>query len=257
MTADWYDYPQYYDLAFADETPREVAFLSAAWERYARGPVRRVLEPGCGSGRLIVALAARGYQPLGFDTNARSLDYLRRKLRRRGLRARVFAADMTDFELARPVDAACSTFNTFRHLTSEAAALGHLRAMARALRPGGVFILGLHLLPLDVEESCVERWTARRGQMRVTFTLRVVAFDRRRRQERLRVSLCAARPGGTLRLRTEFDFRLYTPAQFRRLLGQVPELELCDVFDFDYALDEPVEFDDWLTDAVFVLRRRG
>jgi SAM-dependent methyltransferase len=255
--ADWYDYPQYYDLAFRSETRAEVQFIEAACRKYCPFVIRRMLEPGCGSGRLIVALAARGYEMLGFDRNERSLEYLRRRLVRRSLRADVFHADMIDFRLARPVDAAFNTWNTFRHLTTEGAARRHLQCVADSLRPGGIYILGLHLLPLDVSEECVERWSASHGATKVTVTLRVIATDRRQRVEVIRISMLVRTKTRELRLRTEFPFRMYTARQFRRLLASVPQFELCDVFDFWYEIDRPLELNDDITDAVFVLRKRS
>jgi hypothetical protein len=49
---------------------------------------------------------------------------------------------------------------------------------------------------------------------------------------------------------------MYTAAQFRRLLTAVPQLELCDVYDFWFDIDQPLELNDEITDTVFVLRRR-
>ncbi len=88
-------------------------------------------------------------------------------------------------------------------------------------------------------------------------TLRVLATDRRRRIERLRVSLLVRTDGKELRLRHEFPFRMYTAAQFRRLLKQVPLLELRDVYDFWYDIDDPLRLSDELSDTVFVLRKRS
>ena len=51
--------------------------------------------------------------------------------------------------------------------------------------------------------------------------------------------------------------RLYTADQFRRTLRAVPEFELLDVFDFWYDIDDPLKFDDEITDTVFVLRKRS
>ena len=143
----------------------------------------------------------RGYHITGFDLNRPSLDYLRRRLARRRLRADVFEADMADFRLSRPVDAAFCTVNTFRHLLTERSARQHLNCVAQSLRPGGIYILGLHLLPMDASEEDSERWTAREGRTQVTVTLRVLSTDRRRRIERLRMSLLARTAGKELRLR--------------------------------------------------------
>ena len=87
----------------------------------------------------------------GFDLSQPALSYLRRRLARRLLHAKTFEADMSDFRLDRPVDAAYCTVNTFRHLLTEQTARDHLQCVAASLRPGGIYILGLHLLPLDLE----------------------------------------------------------------------------------------------------------
>jgi SAM-dependent methyltransferase len=257
IESSWYDHPQYYDLAFRSETRQEAAFIEAACRKYCPFPPRRLLEPACGTGRLITALAARGYRMTGLDLSRPALGYLQRRLVRRGLRATVLHADMADFRLPRPVDAAYCTFDSFRHLLDEAAARAHLECVAASLRPGGIYILGMHLLPPDASEECLERWTARHGRTHVTVTLRVLWADRRRRLETLRVNLLVRSPGRELRFRDDFQFRLYTAGQFRRLLAGVPSLELCDVYDFWYEIDEPQVLDDQISDTVFILRKRA
>ncbi len=256
--ASWYDHPQYFDMVFRDETAAEVAFFERAFKRFAKGDVRRLLEPGCGSGRLVAAMAARGYELAAVDLSEPMLAYLRRRLRRRGLAAELVHGDMTRMEFDEPFDAAFCTFNTFRHLTRQADAVSHLRSVAANLRPGGLYLLGFHLIPLDADPECIERWRARHAGTDVHVTLRVIDFDRRKRQETLRVSLKATTRGGRVeRIRSEFPLRIYTATQAKRLLEQVDdELELVEVFDFDYDIDSPRKFDDDLTDALFVLRRR-
>jgi len=256
IDATWYDYPQYYDLAFRGETRLEADFIEAACRKYCAFRVRRLLEPACGTGRLIAELARRGYRMTGLDLSRPSLGYLRRRLARRGLRATVFEADMADFRLPGPVDAAYSTFDGFRHLLTERAAQRHLECVAEALRPGGIYILGFHLLPPDAPEECIERWTERHAGTQVTVTLRVLATDRRRRLETLRVNLLVRTRAREIRLRHDFPFRMYTAGQFRRLLAKVPSLEFSDVYDFWYEIDHPLELDDEISDTVFILRRR-
>jgi SAM-dependent methyltransferase len=255
--SNWYDQPRFYDIAFCSETALEAEFVEAACRKFCPFPARRLLEPACGTGRLVTEMAARGYQVTGFDLNGPSLEYLRRRLTRRGLRADVFVADMADFSLPETVDAAVCTVNTFRHLLTEEAARRHLECVAQSLRPGGIYILGFHLLPMDASEEDCERWTERQGKTQVTVTLRVLATDRRRRIERLRVSMLARTGAKEFRLRDEFSFRMYTAAQWRRLLKSVPALELCGVYDFWYEIDNPMPLNDDRTDTVFVLRKRA
>ncbi len=146
LVGNWYDYPQYCDIAFQAYTQREADFIEAACRKYCRFDVRRFLEPACGSGRLLTGLAARSYQVTGFDISQPALSYLRRRLTRRRLRAETFEAEMSDFRLGRPVDAAYCTISTFRHLLTEQAARG-----AGGARPPGVHCRqpssGRHLCP--------------------------------------------------------------------------------------------------------------
>ena len=251
-----YDYPQYWDLAFRSETRLEADFIEAAAAKYCRFPVRRLLEPGCGGGRLVVEMAARGYGVTGFDLSESAVRYVAQRLRRRRLPGTVCVADMADFEFAKRFDLAFNTFNTFRHLTSERLARSHLRAVARQVRPGGIYILGFHLLPPDADPDDCERWSARHGKTRVTVTLRVLSFNRRTRIEVIRFCLLVRGPGAPLRLRTDYPYRIYTATQFRSLLRSVPEWELCDVYDFWYDIDEPLKLNDDMGDTVFVLQRR-
>ena len=109
LEASWYDYPRYYDIAFRSETRPEADFIEAACRKYCPFPARRLLEPACGTGRLLTALAGRGYRMTGVDLSRPSLEFLRKRLARRGLRGRVMEADMADFRFPRPVDAAYST----------------------------------------------------------------------------------------------------------------------------------------------------
>src|SRR5215831_16760769 len=164
LVANCYDYPQYYDIAFQTYTQLEADFIDAACRKYCPFEVRRLLEPACGTGRLITELAARGYQMIGFDLSEPALSYLRRRLARRRLHAEIFEGEMSDFRVSRPVDAAYCTVNTFRHLLTEQAARRHLKCIADSLRPGGIYILGLHLLPLNGKEENVWHWTQQRRE---------------------------------------------------------------------------------------------
>lgn len=254
----WYDYPQYYDMVFQDETESEANFIEAACQKYADGPCRRLFEPACGSGRLVAELAARGHDMVGLDLSEKSLDYLRERLAQQELTAELVQGDMTQFVLNEKADAAYSMVNSFRYLLTEEDARAHLQCVARSLRPGGLYLIALHLLPPDASEESTETWTAEEGNMHVTATLHVVETDRPARRETLQINLLVRNDGKeSLRLRHRFQFRMYNAAQFRRLLRSVPEFELCDVFDFWYELDKPMKLNDELGDAALVLRKRS
>lgn len=253
--ADCYDHPRYWDLAFDDETQYEAEFIRQASEKYSPFPVHRILESGCGGGRQTIELARRGYNVSAFDLNASAVSATQRRLRRTKLSADVFAADMTDFSVPHHFDLAHCFVNSFRHLITEAQALSHLQCMARSLRLGGLYLLGFHLLPPDADEEDSERWTVHSRGLRITTTIRVLEFSRRKRLEVVRFSLRVRSPKVDLKLRTDHTLRIYRADQFRSLLKKVPELQLLDVYDFCYDISEPLKLDDQLGDAVFVLQR--
>ncbi len=256
--ATWYDHPHYFDLFFRDETAAEIAFFESAFQRFTRRDVQRLLEPGCGSGRLVVELAERGYEITGLDLSQAMLDYSAQRLAKEGLHAELVLGDMTSMNFKRKFDSAFCTFNTFRHLIREDDALQHLRSVANHVRKGGLYILGFHLIPLDADPECTERWTAKDRGSRLSCTLRVIDFDRSSRQELLRVSIKVTKKNGQIeRIRGEFPLRIYTPGQAKRLLRKVENVwGIAGIYDFDYDIDRPREFNNDLTDALFVLQRR-
>lgn len=254
---DWYDYPQYFDLGFQDETEKEVAFLPLAFERFGTGELKRILEPGCGSGRLVVSLAEKGYDVTGFDLSDSMLNFLNKQLAKKKLKATTYKQDMTSFEVDKPYDVVLNTFNTFRHLLTEEAAESHFHAVAKALRPGGLFFFGLHLLPHYADDRCIERWTSKTGKTSVTFTLKVTEWDRRKRVETLRISMLIRKQNQPpTRVRSEIFLRTYRLQQLQSLLKKIPELELVETYDFWYEIDEPIKLTRDSSDSLLVFRKR-
>lgn len=255
---DWYDLPRYYDLVFGEGTSREARFLEGVHARYGTGARTRprVLEPACGSGRLVAALARRGWSVRGFDLNERMLDHARARLRRARLRARLDVQDLASFRVAGAFELAHCLVSTFKYLLDERAAAEHLRRVARALVPGGVYVLGLHLTDYAQSGRLRERWVAGRGSERVVCNIQSWPPDRRRRLEHVRSRLVVESPKGIRRLETCWDFRTYDARQLGRLLARVPALELVAVHDFCYELERPVELGPDAFDVVLVLRRR-
>ncbi len=255
IRAHIYDYPKYYDLLFGSDWKAEFDFLQAVFGRHALRPVRRVFEPACGTGRLLVKLAQAGYEVAGNDLNRRAIDYCNARLARRGVPAAATVGDMADFRLRRRVDAAFNTISSFRHLATEKQAEAHLRAVGCALAPGGIYVLGIHLTPPGRRDCDEESWSARRGSLGVISHMWSIHVDRRRRQQRVGMTLDVYTPTRVFRLEDEILFRTYTDRQFLRLLGRVDELELVETYDFAYNVDRPIVLDHRTEDVVFVLRR--
>lgn len=262
-----YDYPKYYDLVFGSDWKAEYDFLEGVFERHLRLPkkakARRLLEPACGTGRLMYRLGKAGYEVAGNDLNEKAVAFCNERLKRHGLKPTAYVGDMSDFSLAdvgakKPFEAAFNTINSFRHLPSEAAAEGHLRCVANSLRAGGVYVLGLHLTPARGEpESDEESWSARRGNLAVLSHMWSEGVDRRRRVETVGMSFDVYTPSRSFRLVDQTGFRTYTARQMADLIGRISEFEVAAVYDFAYDLREEVVIDQHTEDVVYVLRKRA
>lgn len=256
VSANLYDYPRYYDLAYGSDWKAEFDFLRACFKKHASGRVRRVFEPACGTGRLLFRLRRAGYSVSGLDLNERAVAFCNKRLARHGFPATVVAGDMTDFELPRPVDAAFNTINSFRHLQTQRQAKAHLQCVARALRPGGVYALGLDLSPTIGAAATEEAWSSRRGHLVVNTHMWIVNRDLRRREERCGMTIDVLTPTRSFRLSDEILFRTYTTRQLKQLLASVPEFETAQVYDFKYDTDAPIEIGADSEDVVLVLRKK-
>jgi len=250
-----YDHPKYYDLVFGADCAAERKFILGCAERYLNRPAKRFFEPACGTGRLLFALARAGHDVQGLDLNAKAIDFCNARFARHEMPYRACVADMSDFRLKRKADIAFNTINSFRHLDSEAAARAHLDAMAAAVRPGGLYLLGVHLTPTDVAPSEGESWSARRGHLTVNTHMWTRSRDSKNRVERFGIRFDIHRPSGSFRIEDELVLRSYSAKQMKRLLNFNGCWQQVATFDFGYDLDEPLAVDATSEDVVYVLKR--
>ena len=137
VSGNIYDYPVYYDLVFASDWVAEFKFLEAAFKKHVDGKTKRVLEPACGTGRLLFRMAKKGYVAEGLDLNDKAIAYCNARLKKYDLKQSAWVADMCDFTVKKPFDAAFNTINSFRHLSTEKAAVAHFQAMRERCGRGG------------------------------------------------------------------------------------------------------------------------
>ncbi len=264
QSLDWYEEAQAYDLIFDAGTREEADFLEAMVRRHGRTRRRpggdsrpTVLEPACGTGRLVLEMARRGWAVTGYDLSRPAIAYARRRLAAEGLAATLGLGAMQSWRRARRFDLAFNLVSTFKYLLTEEDAVAHLRLMADMLRPGGIYVLGLHLTEYDERQVHRERWVAERDGTRVTAVIQTSPPDRRRRTEAMRARLTIAGDGPERRFETRWTFRTYGPRQLRRLLAAEPRLECVAVHDFRYLIDEEMPFGGDRLDHLLVLRRTG
>lgn len=228
-----YDDPAIYDVLYTPGTAAEVDGLERIARRLLGHSRLHWLEPACGTGRYLRVLAARRHHVTGFDTSAAMLDYARTRLRSSaaGRRVRLLRADMQDFAAQvgnRTIDIAFNPVNTLRHLESDAAMLRHLADMARVLRPGGIYAIGISLSSYGNEPPEEDIWDARRGGCTVRQIVQYLppgtwnGPGAGSRIERVVSHLVVERPAGREHRDTTYALRCYDARQWQHLLARSP-----------------------------------
>ena len=252
-----YDHPQYYHVSYSHGMSGEIRFIRRLLEKYLVSPPAKVLEPACGTGRVLLPLLEAGYRGSGFDNNDNAIRYLKKRLQRKGSRARVFDADMAVFSITGgPFDAAVCTVDTFRHLLTEADAVNHLQCISRHIKRDGVYLLALHLLPRNGYSNQISRWRDRKGNLDLHTTISVLNVNRRQRMETLSIVYNVQTAQSRKKFRYVYRLRTYSLRQFKALIKKVPSFEIDAAYAY-YAFDAdaPVRLDAGSEDVLLVLRK--
>jgi SAM-dependent methyltransferase len=108
-------------------------------------PQKHVLELGCGTGRVALALAVRGHAVLGVDLSEPMLRQAEAKRQRlppaQARNVRFRCQDLLTLNLPSRFDAVLAPFYTFNHLGGRAQRAQAMRTIARHMKPGAFAVI--------------------------------------------------------------------------------------------------------------------
>ena len=243
QSLDWYGTPLFYDILFDEETEQEARWLDELFALFgplpplspslepAQPPI--VLEPACGSGRLLRALRRRGYHCIGFDRQAAAVDFARARQeaeasseeqrRAASLSAvvpsssssssvrpyqssspapacLVFQADLSSFSSTHPqlvpagsVHLCHCLVSSLKYVASDEQLMEHFAAVAGSLVQGGLYVVALHLSDYSDASSSVDEHEAERDGVAVAATITVGPPDRLSRSEQVSIRMAVTR----------------------------------------------------------------
>jgi SAM-dependent methyltransferase len=142
----------YADAAIYDHEYRrrrdDVAWYRALARRVLGGP-GRILELGCGSGRVTLPLVRDGHHVVALDGSKPMLAAAGARLDRAGAaaraRARLVHADLRDFAVGGRFPLVLAAFNVVEHLYTRVEVAACLARVAAHLAPGGTFAFDVQL----------------------------------------------------------------------------------------------------------------
>jgi SAM-dependent methyltransferase len=253
LLAELYDYTPPYlgrgDLAF--------------YLHYSCASGGKILELGCGTGRILVPTAAAGCEIVGLDDStymlARCRDKLRNQPRDVQSRARLLWGNMAQFDARDTFSLVTAPFRSFQHLISVEDQLSCLETVNRHLHAGGTLILdffqvdprryGRPSYMIEVEDfpevELPDGRTFRRAH-------RIVTRHRAEQYNDIELIYYVTYPNGkSLRLIQEFPLRYLFRYEAEHLLERTG-FEVVEVFgDFDKS-----ELSDDSPEMIFVVEKR-
>lgn len=278
---DWYETPIYYDIIYDVDTKKDATFLVQCYAQHASGAGETeqfsILEPACGTGRLMAELATRGHHVAGVDLSKGMLDFARKRFKEKGVKGKLAQAPMQDFDVRNfrmkrrgsdaqtdktsgcGFDLAHILVSSFKYLQTEQDAADCLNTIADHLRVGGVFVLGIHLTDPDDDNRYLERWRANRDHLDVICTVRTSPPNHEQRTEDLRSRVVVRdlnKPNAEpKRYESNWTFRTYSGGQLRSLLRKAPRLKHIATYDFHHDINIQSSLDGDDLGVVLVLRR--
>ncbi|HWY85447.1 MAG TPA: methyltransferase domain-containing protein [Gemmataceae bacterium] len=132
-----------YDRQLAD-TP--LLALDIQYVRHWCRPPGSIIDLGCGTGRLAIVLAGKGYRPVAVDLSPEMLRVLGDKAASLGLDIPRVQANLVELDAIadQSFDHAACLFSTLGLIEGSAHRRRFLQHVYRLLRPGGVFVLHVH-----------------------------------------------------------------------------------------------------------------
>lgn len=103
----------------------------------------RILETGCGTGRITLPIAQAGYDVVALDASEEMLGAASEKLRQHALSARFVCGDMQDFCMPSPVTAVVCACDGVNYLTEDQDLAAFFSCCSINLAPGGALVFDI------------------------------------------------------------------------------------------------------------------
>ncbi|MBO8162727.1 MAG: class I SAM-dependent methyltransferase [Brevibacillus sp.] len=124
----------------------------------------RILDLGCGQGRIAVPLAQRGYAVTGYDGSPILLEAARERASSAGVEVEFVEGDMRQLSYTETFDAVLNMGTAFGYVREEQEDAEILRRIQRALREGGQFLQDTENREFRLRRLMPRTWEEMNGQ---------------------------------------------------------------------------------------------
>ena len=248
-----YQLPEVYEIAFSfRDIPREVDVLEEAARRFAEIPVKTFLEIGCGNSPHMEELTGRGYDFIGIDISDEMLTYSKEKARKRGVYAQFLKANMVDFQIDKTVDFAFVMLGSL-FVNSSDELVSHFDAVARTLRPGGLYLLDW-CVKFDNQDSSVDDWEVEKNGVVVKASFASRVLDKLEQLYEDTECLEVLKDGEVEKVQGASVRRVIFPQEFLSFISARSDFKFLGWWN-DWDFSSPLSGDGKINRPIILLRR--
>ena len=174
------DAAKFYDLN--PSAPNDIPF----YQQFLTSPKISVLELGCGTGRVTLALASYSGYVHGIDVSSAMVELCRQKLMKAKLpenRVCVEEGDITNFDLGKKFDFIIAPFRVLQNIEKDEDVAAMFRCIRQHLAPGGTCVLNA-FRPFYAPQDLREHWLSTEERLNWEVAVdggKVACYDRRTR----------------------------------------------------------------------------
>ena len=192
------------------------------------GKGAKILDAGCGPGRIAVELASRGLEVTGVDLIQSELDAAAESANAEGVDLELIKADLRTFRSEKKFDCAINLYTSFGYCDTIEEDVQILKSIFNSVRDGGFFILENISREIAIKDFTEGEWFERAGKTVLTDFSVVGAWE----GLRSRWILIDNKTGE--RIEHEFIQRLYSAIELKRVMIGIgfKSVEIYGDFDF-------------------------
>lgn len=156
------------------DTKREVGFICRTLN-LPKGA--KLLDLACGPGRHAIELARKGFSITCLDFNKQFLDLVRKSAKQNDVNLRIVHSDMRNIPYKNEFDAIINMFSSFGYFKKEKENLKVLKAVSKALKLNGLFLLDLSNKNWLLTRVSKKTWQ----KIKNSYILEERSFDKKRK----------------------------------------------------------------------------
>jgi len=225
--------PLYYEIAFSFINPaKQIDLFDSLIKKYSKIKPSSFLDLGCGPSPQLLELAKRGHKCIGLDLCPNMLKYLSKKAKDAGFKIETKKGDFTNFRLKKQVDFAMMMMGTIGYINSTEKLISHLEAVAKVLKPGGLYLIeNFRTFRTKEHFFSPQTWIIKRKGIFIRVFYKIDSKDKINGLETETILLEIKDGAKKHLLKQKADIKIFSPIEFFQAIKTTGSFEFLGWFD--------------------------